>query len=102
MCRMSRAEQGSMARGKGRAQQSSTHAHERRMRARAHATHARGMQRKHNGAEQSGDEQKHERGEAGMESKGGLGGFRHWRARSHRRRFPTSLIFQTIAESSIL
>ena len=51
MCRMSRAEQGSMARGKGRAQQSSTHAHERRMRARAHATHARArMQHKQGGA----------------------------------------------------
>jgi len=67
MCRMSRAEQGSMARGKGRAQQSSTHAHERRMRARAHATHARGTQRKQSGAEQSGDVQRHERGDAGME-----------------------------------
>ena len=65
---MSRAEQGSMARGKGRAQQSSTHAHERRMRARAHATHARArMQHKQSGTEQSGDEQTHERGEAGME-----------------------------------
>ena len=67
MQRTSRAEQGSMARGKGRAGHCSTHAHERRMRARAHATHARGTQRKQSGAEQSGDEQTHERGEAGME-----------------------------------